>query len=75
LFDNEMYRVVFEDWVARLPPGGRVLDIGCGHETPVAATLLARGFEVSGIDLSEGMLTRARASYPACAFDLHPCWC
>ena len=65
LFDDEMYRVAFEDWVARLPPGGHVLDIGCGHGTPVVATLLARGFEISGIDLSEGMLARARATYPA----------
>jgi SAM-dependent methyltransferase len=63
-----LYRVAFEDWAALLPPGGHVLDIGCGHGTPVVATLLARGFEVTGIDLSEGMLTRARAKYPAAHF-------
>ena len=65
LFDDEQYRIAFEDWVALLPPGGHVLDIGCGHGMPVVATLLARGFEVTGIDLSEGILARARAAYPA----------
>ncbi len=68
LFDDEMYRDAFEDWVARLPPGGRVLDVGCGHGAPVVATLLERGFQVTGIDVSHGMLARARAAYPEAAF-------
>ena len=68
LFDDEMYRDAFEDWVARLPPGGRVLDVGCGHGAPVVATLLERGFQVTGIDVSDGMLARARAAYPEAAF-------
>jgi hypothetical protein len=68
LFDDEMYLNAFEDWVARLPPGGRVLDVGCGHGAPVVATLLERGFQVTGIDVSDGMLVRARETYPAADF-------
>jgi SAM-dependent methyltransferase len=68
LFEDEMYRDAFEDWVARLPPGGRVLDVGCGHGAPVVATLLERGFQVTGIDVSDGMLTRARTTYPSATF-------
>ena len=71
LFDDEMYLNAFEDWVARLPPGGRVLDVGCGHGAPVVATLLERGFQVTGIDVSDGMLARARDAYSAAAF--HNC--
>ncbi len=51
-----------------MPSGGRVLDVGCGHGAPVVATLLERGFEVTGIDVSESMLARARAAYPAATF-------
>ena len=68
LFDDEIYLNAFEDWVAHLPPGGHVLDVGCGHGAPVVATLLERGFQVTGIDVSDGMLARARTAYPAATF-------
>lgn len=68
LFEEEMYLKAFEAWVNRLPSGGRVLDVGCGHGTPVVATLLERGFQVTGIDVSDGMLKRARAAHPAATF-------
>ena len=68
LFEEQMYRDAFEDWVARLPAGGRVLDVGCGHGAPVVATLLERDFQVTGIDVSEGMLARARAAFPGVDF-------
>lgn len=71
LFEDRMYLDAFEDWVARLPMCGRVLDVGCGHGAPVVATLLDRGFQVTGIDVSDGMLQRARAAYPAATF--HNC--
>jgi SAM-dependent methyltransferase len=68
LFDDQIYRDAFENWVSRLPPGGHVLDVGCGHGAPVIATLLERGFQVTGIDVSDGMLARARAAYPTATF-------
>jgi len=46
-----------------VPAGARVLDVGCG--TGSLALLLAReGFRVTGVDLSPGMLARARAKDP-----------
>jgi len=48
-------------------PSQRVLDIGCGTGVLTSA-LSARAGEVVGIDLSEEMLARARAAYPALAF-------
>jgi len=55
-------------WLARfmavLPAGGAVLDIGCGSGAPVAATLAAAGFAVTGLDASPPLLGLARARLP-----------
>ena len=67
----EIYRDVFspeitaadvDGIVARLGlgPGARVLDLACGHGRH-AVPLAARGYDVTGYDLSEAMLARARA--------------
>lgn len=45
---------------AGLPAGGLILDAGCGPGL-VAATLLAAGYRVVGVDLSREMIARARA--------------
>jgi SAM-dependent methyltransferase len=42
-----------------LPPGARVLDLACGHGRH-AIPLAERGFDVTGYDLSELFLERAR---------------
>ncbi len=47
------------DAVRRQPPG-RVLDAGCGEGWLVRA-LGAHGYQVTGIDASEGLIDRARA--------------
>jgi SAM-dependent methyltransferase len=44
---------------ADLPPGGLVLDAGCGPGL-VAAALLGSGFRVVGVDLAREMIERAR---------------
>lgn len=60
---------VERDWMARfagaLPPGARVLDLGCGTGRPLGAWLLARGFSVTGIDASAPAIHRARERLPA----------
>ena len=43
-----------------LRPGARVLDVPCGHGR-IANRLAARGFSVTGIDLSDAFLAEARA--------------
>ncbi len=56
--------------MAPLPPGARVLDVGCGTGASTALLLEAaapRG-RVVGVDISLGMLERARARVPAAAF-------
>ena len=58
----------FDGWLAGLPPGGNVLDTGCGHGDPVITRLLEGGFQVTGIDLSPEMLARARERFPNVPF-------
>jgi SAM-dependent methyltransferase len=54
-------------FLPRLPPGARLLDLCCGTGR-VAAALEARGFRVTGLDLSEEMLRLARLRAPASEF-------
>ncbi|WP_409059420.1 class I SAM-dependent methyltransferase [Streptomyces sp. SYP-A7185] len=48
-----------------LPPGSRLLDVGCGTGVPTALQLVEAGHSVLGIDLSAGMLDLARKNVPA----------
>jgi cyclopropane fatty-acyl-phospholipid synthase-like methyltransferase len=52
---------------ARLTPGSRVLDLGCGAGVPIAAAL-AREHRVTGVDVSSEQIRRARASVPGATF-------
>ncbi|RME76371.1 MAG: class I SAM-dependent methyltransferase [Planctomycetota bacterium] len=51
-------------WAERLPPGARVLDLGCGAGRPVSELLVARGCEVYGIDASPTLLALFRRRFP-----------
>jgi cyclopropane fatty-acyl-phospholipid synthase-like methyltransferase len=54
-------------FAARLPPGSRVLDIGCGNGLPATRELALR-HEVAGIDISEEQIGRARSNVPGATF-------
>ncbi|HEV2781733.1 MAG TPA: class I SAM-dependent methyltransferase [Actinophytocola sp.] len=52
-------------WLIRqLPPGARVLDLGCGSGLPTAKQLLDAGVEVVGVDESQVMLQLAEQQAP-----------
>lgn len=59
-------------WLERLqslvPAAGHVLDLGCGCGVPVARTLAAGGYRVTGVDISAVQVSRARKLVPAAAF-------
>jgi ubiquinone/menaquinone biosynthesis C-methylase UbiE len=59
---------LIDDILARLPPG-RGVDAACGTGR-LAARLVARGHEVTGVDASEAMLQQARARVPDARFVL-----
>ncbi|HEV7227626.1 class I SAM-dependent methyltransferase [Brevundimonas sp.] len=51
-------------FMSSLPVGGEVLDLGCGSGRPIAATLIGRGFRVTGVDASPGLIDLCRAGFP-----------
>lgn len=51
----------------RLQEGDAVLDIGCGPGVPIAQSLAER-FNVTGVDVSQAMIKRARQNVPAGRF-------
>jgi ubiquinone/menaquinone biosynthesis C-methylase UbiE len=59
-------------WVAKLVsrsrPGGDVLDLGCGCGVPVARALVAAGLSVTGVDVSDVQIERARRLVPGADF-------
>lgn len=68
-FDRERSRRLDErDWLDRflayVPEGGTVLDIGCGMGEPIARYLVASGRRLTGVDSSRSMIDMARRRLP-----------
>jgi 2-polyprenyl-3-methyl-5-hydroxy-6-metoxy-1,4-benzoquinol methylase len=61
-------RAWLDRFVARLRPGGRVLDAGCGAGEPIAAYLIDKGFDLTGVDASERMLDLCRSRFPGASW-------
>jgi cyclopropane fatty-acyl-phospholipid synthase-like methyltransferase len=62
--DAERERLWYERFVAMLPDGARVLDLGCGNGESYLGDLCARGFRAVGVDLSHRQAVRAHARCP-----------
>lgn len=58
-----------ENYLAMVPPGGSILDLGCGpgHKS---AFFAARGYETTGIDLSEEMIAIAKRDVQNATFEV-----
>lgn len=68
-WDRERGRGLFErPWLDRfatlLPPGGSVIDIGCGAGEPIARHFIEQGFAVTGIDGAPAMIALCRTRFP-----------
>jgi SAM-dependent methyltransferase len=62
------YLKVFDKFCDLTHPQGTVLDIGCGPGIPITKALFDQGFKVTGIDIAENMLARAKDNLPAAEF-------
>lgn len=51
-------------WAKQLPPGGDVLDVGCGFGAPISATLIEDGFRIFGVDASPVLVAEFRRRFP-----------
>jgi SAM-dependent methyltransferase len=68
-FDAERGRSLIErPWLERflalVPPGGSVLDLGCGAGEPIARHLIAAGRAVTGVDSSTMMIALCESRFP-----------
>jgi SAM-dependent methyltransferase len=54
--------------VARVPAPAAVLDLGCGCGVPLARDLSVAGYDVTGVDISDVQIERARRLVPAAQF-------
>ncbi|MFF8883559.1 class I SAM-dependent DNA methyltransferase [Streptomyces flaveolus] len=69
--DYDHWVAVYEDLISRHgAPGKRLVDLGCGTGK-AAIRLSAHGFEVTGVDLSPGMIRAARAKPGADRVQFH----
>src|SRR5882724_11944601 len=50
----------------RIPPGGAILDIGCGGGEPIARYLIEHGLDVTGLDSSATMISLCQHRFPKC---------
>lgn len=57
-----------ERFAARLPAGGRVLDVGCGMGEPIGRWLIEQGFELTGVDSSPSLIAMCRRRFPEAAW-------
>jgi len=62
------YRRWLSDLSGELAESSRVADVGCGSGIPVARDLVKAGHHVTGIDISEVQIQRARELVPSAEF-------
>lgn len=65
-------RDVVTAWARELPPGGSVLDVGCGHGVPVTEALVEAGLSVWALDASPRLAAACQARFPTVAVACEP---
>jgi len=68
-FDSDRTKVLIEKtWLDRfaalVPPGGKILDAGCGGGDPIARYLSSLGHRVTGVDAAQAMIDLAHERCP-----------
>ncbi|MCX4470844.1 class I SAM-dependent methyltransferase [Micromonospora sp. NBC_01655] len=66
--DDGQYAPWLADLHQRLPASAAVLDLGCGCGVPVARFLAHAGHQVTGVDISDVQVERARRLVPTATF-------
>jgi len=63
---------IIQAWADTLPPGGRVLDLGCGPGTPRADVLARRDFVLHAIDAAPSLVMAYRIRFPRARLACEP---
>lgn len=64
LSKKEINYKYFDDLMKYFPKKGKVLDLGCGGGVPVLSYFTEKGFECTGVDISEKMIKIAENELP-----------
>lgn len=51
-------------FLAHVPPGGSILDLGCGSGEPIARYLIEQGRRLTGVDAAPGLIDLCRGRFP-----------
>ena len=51
-------------WARKLPPGGSVVDLGCGPGFPITAVLFEEGLRVFGVDAAPSLVAAFQRNLP-----------
>jgi len=51
-------------WARKLPPGGSVIDLGCGPGFPITAVLVEEGLRVFGVDAAPSFVAAFQRNLP-----------
>jgi SAM-dependent methyltransferase len=51
-------------FLAMVPRGAAILDLGCGAGAPIGRHLVDQGYSVTGVDSAPGMIAHFRANLP-----------
>lgn len=62
--DWYMEKAPIDKLITYLAPNASILDVGCGSGKPIAAYLLAKGFDIYGIDISPKQIEHAKKIIP-----------
>jgi SAM-dependent methyltransferase len=53
-----------DPFLAAVPEGGAILDVGCGMGEPVARYFIERGYRLTGVDSSPSLIAMCRGRFP-----------
>jgi cyclopropane fatty-acyl-phospholipid synthase-like methyltransferase len=57
-------RAWLDRFIAHLPDGAGILDLGCGSGEPIARYLIERGLRIAGVDSSPSLVALCRERFP-----------
>jgi ubiquinone/menaquinone biosynthesis C-methylase UbiE len=68
-FDNARTKTLMESKYLHLilqylPPGGSILDLGCGTGEPIAQFFIHKDFKITGVDGSQKMIALCKKRFP-----------
>ena len=68
--DSQSYvRPAVEEYLSKVPPGARVLDLGCGNGS-MLGSFLDKGWQLVGVDISKTGIEQARKRWPGAQFEV-----